>query len=157
MEPFCCCSWAFEPQWRRLLYEYEGQIRDRYCMGGLLPSWNNYLDSANNVSRPIQMGPVWMHAKQLSGMPIQHNVWMTDPPSSSYTACVAVKSAALQLSQAEEICLRLVREAIMMKGKNIGRQEVQRQVAEEVAGPVPEFTVSRFSEDMKNDNGLEAF
>lgn len=156
-DPLCCWSWAFEPQWRRLLYDYEGQITYRYCMGGLLPSWNNYTDAVNNVSRPIQMGPVWMHAKQLSGMPIEHNVWMADPPSSSYTACIAVKSVGLQSPKAEELYLRLMREAIMLKGKNIGKQEVQWKLADDLAGLVPGFSVSRFREDMKNDNGLEAF
>src|SRR5689334_9454281 len=55
-DPLCCWSWGFEPQWRRLLFEYQGSINHRYCMGGLLPGWKNYHDPINNVSRPIQMG-----------------------------------------------------------------------------------------------------
>lgn len=101
-DPLCCWSWAFEPQWRRFLYEFRGKIRYRYCMGGLLPQWNNYNDAINSVTRPIQRGPVWMHAKQMSGMPIDQNIWMRDPPSSSYPACIAVKCAALQSPYAEE-------------------------------------------------------
>src|ERR1044072_7891663 len=83
-DPLCCWSWAFEPQWRRLLFEYQGDIEWKYCMGGLLPAWDSYDDTVNNVTRPIQMGPVWMHAAQVSGMPIQTRIWMNDPPASSY-------------------------------------------------------------------------
>jgi len=156
-DPLCCWSWAFEPQWRRLLYEFEGQIKYRYCMGGLLPGWKNYNDSVNSVTKPIQMGPVWMHAGQLSGMPVQHNIWMSDPPASSYSACIAVKCAGLQSSKAEEAYLRLLREAIMIEGKNIAKQQVLRQLAESVIAIVPEFDVTRFNQDLKNDTGLEAF
>ena len=46
-DPLCCWSWAFEPQWRRLLFELKDKISYRYCMGGLLPRWKNYNDSVN--------------------------------------------------------------------------------------------------------------
>jgi hypothetical protein len=58
-DPLCCWSWAFEPQWRRLRYEYSGKIKWRYRMGGLLPDWSSFSDPMNDVSRPIQMGPFW--------------------------------------------------------------------------------------------------
>lgn len=156
-DPLCCWSWGFEPQWRRFLYEFKGKIKYRYCMGGLLPKWKNYNDSINSVTRPIQMGPVWMHAKEISGMPIDHNIWMRDPPSSSYPACIAVKCARLQSANAEENYLRLLREALMIKGENISRQKALFEVADMLAAIVPEFNADRFREDFKNDNGLEEF
>ena len=156
-DPLCCWSWAFEPQWRRLLFELKDKISYRYCMGGLLPRWKNYNDSVNSVTRPIQMGPVWMHAKQLSGMPIEYNIWMLDPPSSSYPACIAVKCAAMQSRQAEENYLRLLREAVMMKNKNISRQEVIFSVAETLADIDLEFNADQFKENFKNEDGIEAF
>ena len=156
-DPLCCWSWAFEPQWRRLLYEFAGQIKYRYCMGGLLPGWKNYNDSVNSVTKPIQMGPVWMHAAQLSGMPVQHNIWMSDPPASSYSACIAVKCAGLQSQKAEENYLRLLREAIMIVGKNIAKQQVLLQLAEKLSGIIPEFNYRKFNADLRNDSGLEAF
>jgi predicted DsbA family dithiol-disulfide isomerase len=156
-DPLCCWSWAFEPQWRRFLYEFKGQIRYRYCMGGLLPKWKNYNDSINSVTRPVQMGPVWMHAKEISGMPIDFNIWMRDPPLSSYPACIAVKCAALQSANAEENYLRLLREALMIKGENISKQEMLFETAETLAEMDRRFDIDRFKEDFKNDNGLEAF
>lgn len=156
-DPLCCWSWAFEPQWRRLLYEFNGRIRYRYCMGGLLPGWKYYNDTINSVTRPIQMGPVWMHAKEISGMPIEHNIWIRDPPSSSYPSCAAVKCAALQSSNAEEKYLRLLREALMINGENISRRQTLFEIAKNLQDIVPEFDINRFTEDFENDNGLEAF
>lgn len=156
-DPLCCWSWAFEPQWRRLLYEYNGSISFRYCMGGLLPKWENYNDSTNSITRPIQMGPMWMHAKEISGMPIDQNIWMRDPPSSSYPACIAVKCAALQSAEAEENYLRLLREALMIGGENISRRETLFQIAEMLAETHPQFDIDCFRKDFSNDAGLEAF
>src|SRR5687768_15102586 len=81
-DPLCCWSWAFEPQWRKLRYEFEGEFSWRYCMGGLIPSWKNFNDVTNFVSRPIQMGPVWMEASHNSGMKIESSIWAEDPPAS---------------------------------------------------------------------------
>jgi putative protein-disulfide isomerase len=157
-DPLCCWSWAFEPQWRRLQYELEGIIRCRYCMTGMISSWDNYQDTLHSVSRPIQMGPVWMHASYVSGMPVHHRIWMEDPPSSSYLACIAVKCAELQSPQSGEKFLRMLREAVMLKGENIARIDVVRKLALHFADHIdPSFNILRFEDDLVNDNGLEAF
>src|SRR5215217_1274269 len=107
-DPLCCWSWGFEPQWRKLRYQFQGRLKWRYYMSGLLPEWNRYTDSLNSVSRPAQMGPIWMEAAHISGMPIENRIWIENPPSSSYLACVAVKCAALQSPALEEMYLRLL-------------------------------------------------
>jgi len=156
-DPLCCWSWAFEPQWRRLLYEMKGRIKYRYCMGGLLPSWNLFNDSMNSVNRPLQMGPVWMHAKQLSGMPIDQNIWMRDPPASSYPACVAVKAAGMQSKKAEENLLRLLREAVMLRGENIAKKEVFYEVSKRLGKIDKDFNVEKFQRDFISNDAMEAF
>ena len=157
-DPLCCWSWAFEPQWRRLQYEYIGKLTWKYCMGGLLPGWNNFNDAENSVSRPIQMGPVWMHASQVSGMPMNTRIWMEDAPASSYPACIAVKCAQLQSAQAAELYLRMLRQAIMLNGQNIAKQTVLSEVAEQLAKQQPTtFNINQFYTDLENENGLEAF
>lgn len=156
-DPLCCWSWAFEPQWRKLLYAFDGQIKYRYCMGGLLPGWKHYNDSVNSVSKPIQMGPVWMHAKQLSGMPMQHNIWIQNPPASSYPACIAVKCAALQSAAAEEAYLRAAREAVMISSENIADNDVLVALAATTAAQIPGFDVDRFKKDLKDENGFDSF
>src|SRR5215203_2358567 len=89
-DPLCCWSWGMEPAIRRLRYEYAEVIGWRFCMGGLLPDWKRFSDPVNHVSRPAQMGPVWMHAMQITGMEMKTTMWHTSPPSSSYPACTAV-------------------------------------------------------------------
>jgi predicted DsbA family dithiol-disulfide isomerase len=156
-DPLCCWSWALEPQWRKLLNKFSGKIHWNYCMGGLIPDWNNYNDPVNSVTRPIQMGPVWMHAGQLSGRPIEHNIWMKDPPASSYPACIAVKCAQLQSAEAADRYLILLRETCMFKGINIARESTLMDVAESLAEETPDFNLNTFGENLKNDTGLEAF
>jgi putative protein-disulfide isomerase len=157
-DPLCCWSWGFEPQWRRLQFEYGEQIVCRYVMTGLLPSWKNYSDPIYSVSRPQQMGPVWMEASEASGMPINSRIWVEDPPASSYPACIAVKSLGLQSQWAAIKYLRMLREAVMLEQKNIAKQEILTQVAEKLLNKYPNlFDLTRFANDLTNDNGIEAF
>lgn len=157
-DPLCCWSWAFEPQWRRLRYEFSGKIRWRYRMGGLLPDWNSYNDPMNAVSRPLQMGPVWMEARYVSGMPIQDRIWYEDPPTSSYPACIAVKCAELQSVEVGEQYLRCIREAVMLEGRNIAKNEVLIDEAVKLAQKLPQvFDAAQFENDLKQGAGREAF
>jgi putative protein-disulfide isomerase len=157
-DPLCCWCWAFEPQWTQLLEAFKEKISYRYCMGGLLPDWKNYHDTLNSVSRPVQMGPVWMHAAQLSGIPIHDRIWFEDPPASSYPACIAVKSAELQSFRAGEIYLQKARKAIMAKGINIAKEEELLKIAEEIANEDPPLLdITAFSAGLKSGTGLEAF
>lgn len=126
-------------------------------MGGLLPSWNHFTDGLNSVSRPAQMGPIWMEASHVSGMPINSRIWISDPPASSYLACIAVKCVALQEPGLSERYLRLLREAVMLQGKNIARQSVLLDLATQLATENPAFNVALFRDDLKNDRGIEAF
>ncbi len=157
-DPLCCWSWAMEPQVRRLQFEFNGQIAWRYCMGGLLPGWENYHDEINSVSRPIQMGPVWMHAQQVSGMPMSSTIWMKDPPTSSYPSCIAFRCVALQSGNAAKRYLRLLREALMIEEKNIAREAILLEVAIKLSEePGYDIDITRFKIDLKNDSGLNAF
>ena len=157
-DPLCCWSWAFEPQWRKFRYDFRGKIKWRYRMCGMLPSWESFDDPINSISRPLQMGPVWMEAKHISGMPMDDKIWVNDPPQSSFPACVAVKSAGLQSPEAEEWYLRRIREALMLQGKNIANREVLMEVAQQLANQKPEiFDADQFNFDFNSDAGNEAF
>lgn len=156
-DPLCCYSWAMEPQWRRLQYEYADVITIQYIMGGLLPDWTSYEDSINNINRPAQMGPLWMQASNISGMPMNSTVWHTDPPVSSYPACIAVKCAQLQSATAGARYLRLLRENLMLHSNNISRQEILVTIAKQLTTEMPQFDAQRFEQDLINGNGLTAF
>jgi putative protein-disulfide isomerase len=157
-DPLCCWSWAFEPQWRKLRYEFSGKIAWQYKMGGLIADWNHFQDPMNSISRPAQMGPLWMEAKHISGMPINDRIWLTDPPSSSYPACIAVKCAQIQSPQAGEAYLRKLREAVMLHGRNIAKREVLLEVAQELAAPSPQILdAKQFEQALVQNTGLDAF
>ena len=136
-DPLCCWSWVFEPVWQQLRDTLAPILTYRYCMGGMISSWDEYHDIVNAVTRPIQMGPVWLHAKYTSGTYINDRLWFTDPPASSYPACVAVKSAGMQSAPAEERYLYKLREAALVNGKNIARKEVLLEVARELQYELP--------------------
>jgi len=157
-DPLCCWSWAMEPQWRRVRFEFDGRVCWRYRMGGMIADWNSYQDPINSISRPSQMGPLWFQARELSGMPLEDRIWFEDPPRSSYPACAAVKAAELQSPLAAERYLRRLREAVMTERRNISRADVLLAVAEEVQneGHVP-FDADRFDRDRMSPEVRSAF
>lgn len=127
-------------------------------MGGLLPNWNNYNDQLNSVTKPLQIGPVWMLAGQLSGTPIHHRIWFTDPPASSYPACVAVKCAARQSAEAEEQYLTYLRKAVMINGQNIARKAVLLETAATLAKALPGvLDVEVFTKDLTSPEVINSF
>jgi len=155
-DPLCCWSWAFEPVLRQLREAY--MITIRYCMGGMLSSWKNYHDAVQAVSRPLQMGPVWMQARQMTGAVIDDKIWFRDPPGSSYPACVAVKTAGLQSHEMEERYLYLLWEAVMVKGKNIAKKEVLLEIAAALETEFPgSFSAERFDIQLGCKATVDAF
>lgn len=157
-DPLCCWSWAFENERQKLHAAFDDAITWRYCMGGLLPSWSNYHDAINSVSKPLQMGPMWMHAAAVTNTFISHDIWVKDPPASSYPACIAVKSAGLQSRAAEEKYLFLLRQACMMHGKNIAKADVLLELADELTNDKNmHFDVTLFKKHLFGDEGKEAF
>jgi putative protein-disulfide isomerase len=157
-DPLCCWSWIFEAEWKKLLTHFKNEITWYYCMGGLLPGWNNYHDVINCISKPLQMGPMWLHASQLSGLNIRHDIWAKDPPASSYPACIAVKSAQLQSASAGEKYLFLLRRACMQNGENIAKPDILLKIAAELANDRScDFDTALFIKNLFGIEGREAF
>lgn len=156
-DPLCCWSWAFETQLQQLKTFLNNQATWEYRMGGLIPSWNNFYDNVHSVSKPVQMGPVWMHAGQVANKAINHQIWIKDPPASSYPACIAVKCAQLQSSLMGEFMLYWLREACMTNGQNIAKQEILFDIANKLSITNKSFDFTRFKEDFFSDKGLQAF
>lgn len=156
-DPLCSWSWAFEAPWRRLRYEFGSAIRVRLRMGGMIPDWQTYSDPVNSVSRPCQLGPVWVHVRHITGMPLDDLLWMEDPPDSSWPACIAFKAAELQSAAAGELYLRRLREAAMVERRNIARPEVLHAVADELAqARLALLDADRFRRDMAASGPADA-
>lgn len=127
-------------------------------MGGLLADWQAYHDTANAVSKPIQMGPVWMQARQLSGQPMNDRIWYLDPPASSYPACLAVKCAGIQSEQAAHAYLGALRSAVMIEGRNIAKRPVLLETATALAGTHPGLLdLQQFEKDLGGEEALALF
>jgi predicted DsbA family dithiol-disulfide isomerase len=154
-DPLCCWSWAFERHWQELLHRHQDRITHEYVMGGLIPHWKNYNDPLNAVSRPIQMGPVWMHASEVTQTKMKYNIWHEDPPASSYPACIAVKTVGLQSSCAAEKYLFEIRRALMEDGLNISKTDVLFAIAESLK--TDGFDFLTFQDDWRTEKGKEGF
>ena len=157
-DPLCCWSWGLEPHWQKLKDRLGPILQWRYCMAGLIPDGNVFNDTVQSVSRPAQMGPVWMEASHLTGMPIRSDIWRTDPPSSSYLACIAVKCAEFQSKKAGEIYLGAIRKAVMAEGRNIAFQSTLSEIAIEIADEYPGLIdIAQFNDDLVSKEGKDAF
>ncbi|WP_051350305.1 DsbA family protein [Dyadobacter alkalitolerans] len=157
-DPLCCWSWAFETHWQRFLQEYSAYISYQYCMSGLIPDWERFNDPLYAVSRPVQMGPVWMEVHHLTGTDINDMLWILDPPASSFPACIAVKSAGRQSNRAEEVFLGELRKAVMLEAKNIAKPEILMQIAQKAADDYPEiFDMQRFENEFNDEQSRQAF
>ncbi len=155
-DPLCSWSWAFEVQWRRLRYECAERLSWRYRMGGLIASWRSYDDPLNDIRSPAQMGPQWFEVHEMSGMPLDDHLWQSDPPASSYPACIAVKAAERQGATAVEAYLRRLREAVMMERRNIARHDILLAVAQETAA-AGLFDLDRFCDDLDAAEPTDSF
>lgn len=131
-DPLCCWSWGLEPQMRKLRYLLKDRLQIKYVMGGLLRDWEHFQDPLNSISKPSQMGPLWVEAKHLTGQPIDEHMWINNPVDTSYPSCMAVKAAEQQSPMAGEAMLRLLREAVMIHKKNIGDTDVIIEIAKEL-------------------------
>lgn len=157
-DPLCCWSWAIDKSLERLEHEFGDRLSVRYIMGGMLRTWDAFNDPYNDINRPIQMAPMWMHASNVTNAVYNTHIWHNDPPASSYPACIAVKTAGLQAPQAEKKYLFRVREAVMTRGLNIARTAVLHQIADEVAAEIPEhFSTETFKKDWQLKAGYTPF
>lgn len=157
-DPICCWSWGLHPHLQRLLDEYPGQIQIDYRMGGLIPDWTEFSDPLNSIYKPTQMGPMWMQASHLTGRKIDDLIWIEDPPSSSFPACIAVKTAQLQSREAGVHMLLTLSKAVMESRKNIAKTEVIAELAEGLAHARPAFfDMERFKKEYNGDQSRESF
>jgi predicted DsbA family dithiol-disulfide isomerase len=157
-DPLCSWSWGFEPELRRLRYEFGRALGWRARMTGLIPSWDRFSDPVNAVSRPLQMGPVCVEVRHRTGQPLDDRVWVENAPASSYPACLAVKAAGLQSEAAAEAVLRRLREAVFLERRDVSDPATLRALARSVADARPDLLdFSRFSTDLAGPEAEAAF
>ncbi len=149
-DPLCVWSWAFEPQWRRLCYEFGAALSLEYVLAGMIPNWQQFADPLNAVSQPAHMGPLWFHARQLSGLPVDELIWVDDPPASSFPACIAVRAALRQGLLLGAAFLHRLRTAVMLERRNVARDDVLLDLATAFAADPhqPALDLDQFRADL---------
>ncbi|MBX9448516.1 MAG: DsbA family protein [Taibaiella sp.] len=119
-DPICSSCWGIEPQLRKLKLEYGNHIEIEYRMGGLLPDWSY---NSGGISKPSDVAHHWDEVSVHYDMPIDGDVWLEDPLSSSYPPSIAFKAAQLQDNEKAVLFLREIREMVFLQKKNITKWE----------------------------------
>jgi hypothetical protein len=140
-DPACSASWSAEACLRRLLWEFGDEVRITYVMGGLARSFEGE-----------SLLPEWLDAADRSSMPVDPRLWLENPPSSTYPACMAVEAAAEQGPLAEERMLRALREGLLCFRRKLDATEALVETAREAG-----LDVARFRVDLASNATLEAF
>ena len=156
-DPLCCYTWVMQPHWKKFLEEFRETVNVTYKMVGLLPSWNNFSDSLNSIRKPMHMAPEWLHATEISGVYIDNSIWISDPPASSFPACIAVKCVELQSTETAALYFSMVQEAVMTKGLNIARTAILLELADQLSQLDLSFNVYTFRQHLLGESGKEAF
>ncbi len=119
-DPICSSCWGIEPQLRKLKLEYGNSVEIEYRMGGLLPNWSY---NSGGISKPSDVAHHWDEVSAYYDMPIDGNVWLEDPLSSSYPPSIAFKAAQMQDNEKAILFLRQIREMVFLQKKNITKWE----------------------------------
>jgi 2-polyprenyl-6-methoxyphenol hydroxylase-like FAD-dependent oxidoreductase/predicted DsbA family dithiol-disulfide isomerase len=116
-DPICSTCWIIQPLLRKLKLEYDNYINIEYRMGGLLPSWLNY--NKGIIKNPLDAAKHWEEVSASHEMPLDGDVWLEDPLSSSYPPSIAFKAAQLQDTDKAILFLRRIKEMVFLEKKNI--------------------------------------
>lgn len=166
-DPMCTWCWGSEPIIRRLRTVFGNQIQIRYVVGGLVKDFDEFYDAANDISEPSDVSPHWLEASEHHGMPVDTNIFETDPAQSTYPASKAFTAARQQEIELAHRYLRRLREAYTTQVRNVNDREEQVSLAESVGLDVDDFTTAlengtaqaAFEEDLSRtrEAGVRAF
>ena len=157
-DPICSSCWGIEPQLRKLKLEYGHIIEIEYRMGGLLPDWSY---NSGGISKPSDVAKHWDEVSVYYDMPIDGDLWLEDPLSSSFPPSIAFKAAEIQNKEKAVYFLRELRELMFLKKKNITKWEYVEESARKVNLDPSQLkddtqgkAVELFEEDLKLANKL---
>jgi putative protein-disulfide isomerase len=156
-DPACSWSWASEPKLRRLTWEFDGQLDFVWVMGGLARSYGpDYRDAQGRIGSGAgcfeDLISHWLDVAAETEMPFDPRIWSQNPIASTYPACMAVKAATEQGSEAGYRYMRRLREGLMVERRKLDHTEAL--VSE--AGPAG-LDVERFRVDLASNAITELF
>ncbi len=121
-DPICSTCWTLQPQIRKLKLLYSDIIEIEYCMGGLLPKWENF--DRGGIKTKDDAFNLWKRLAENFDMPINADVWENDPIDTSFPPSIAFKAAQIQDTDKAVIFLRRLTEQLFFKGVNITQEKV---------------------------------
>jgi putative protein-disulfide isomerase len=125
------------------MMEFANDVSITYVMAGL----------ARNLEPPYEPRLLeWLEYSDRSGMPVDPRLWSQGPIRSTYPACMAVKAATEQGSEATGRYLRAVREGLMCFRRKLDSPEAL--VGEAHGAGLDE---ARFRVDLDSNAIVEAF
>ena len=135
-DPICSTCWIIQPALKKMSLEYGPLLDIKYYMGGLLPSWDT---CEGKIKNPTDAARLWNDVNEIYQIPIDGDIWLEDPLSSSFPSSIAVKAAQLQDEQTAILYLRRIREMLFLEKKNIMRWKYLEAAAAEVGLNVTAF------------------
>jgi putative protein-disulfide isomerase len=142
-DPACPLSWGIEPNVRRLTVEFGDSLGWKLVMGGLGRDYKGHEKGA--LVR-------WVEDAAAIEMPIDPLLWKESPISSTYPACIAVKAAGEQGTDAQVRYLRVLREGLMCFRRKLDSLEPFVEEARRARLEIERFRVDATSHAM-----VEAF
>lgn len=127
-DPICSTCWVLQPLLQKLKLEYGNYLNITYCMGGMLPSWEEY-PQGNKIKNPDDAAKLWEEVCSISEMPLDGDVWIEDPLHSSYPPSIAFKAAQMQDNTLALLFLRRIKEMVFVEKKNIIKWEFLEKAA----------------------------
>jgi 2-polyprenyl-6-methoxyphenol hydroxylase-like FAD-dependent oxidoreductase/predicted DsbA family dithiol-disulfide isomerase len=128
-DPICSTCWIIQPALKKMSLEYGPFLDIKYYMGGLLPSWDT---CEGKIKSPGDAARLWKDVNETYNMPIDGDIWLEDPLSSSFPPSIAVKAAQFQDEQKAVLFLRRIREMLFLEKKNIMRWKHLEAAATEI-------------------------
>ena len=162
-DPICSTCWIIQPALKKMSLEYGPHLDIKYYMGGLLPSWDT---CEGKIKSPTDAARLWNDVNEIYHMPIDGDIWLEDPLSSSFPPSIAVKAAQLQDDDIAILYLRRIREMLFLEKKNIMRWKYLEAAASEVGLNVMAFAKAyegrarlAFQQDLQlaRDLGVRSF
>ena len=126
-DPICSTCWIIQPLLRKLTLEYGKYINVEYRMGGLLSSWANY--NKGIIQNPSDAAKHWEEVSIKHKIPLDGDIWVEDPLSSSYPPSIAFKAAQMQDTDKAILFLRRIKEMVFLEKKNIVRWQYLEKAA----------------------------
>jgi 2-polyprenyl-6-methoxyphenol hydroxylase-like FAD-dependent oxidoreductase/predicted DsbA family dithiol-disulfide isomerase len=120
-DPICSTCWITQPFLRKLKLEFNEYFDIQYCMGGLLPTWEKF--DRGGINTPNDAATHWENVCEFYETPIDGDVWIEDPLTSSYPPSIAFKAAQMQSHEKAILFLRRINEMVFLEKKNIIKWE----------------------------------